>query len=163
MLESLVECLGRSIDAASSFGVSLRSQLVEETSTSGGKCALKCTDVSESELLRCVLESTPRMWKWLLCDLNFERESDSLTFTARIRTHSIVLWRNQRPLLGTTHATREHTLTTQASWIFTLMQAADLSVTPATEKYRERAHTQLRLILMHGTLAGLNPMQLSGI
>ena len=41
--------------------VSLRSQLVEETSVSGGKYALKCTDVSESELLRCVLESTPRM------------------------------------------------------------------------------------------------------
>ena len=61
MLESLIECLGRSIDAASSFGVSLRSQLVEKTSTSGGKCALKCTDISESELLRCVLESTPRM------------------------------------------------------------------------------------------------------
>ena len=59
---SLVECLGRSIDTASPFGVSLRSQLVEETSTSGGKYALKCItliDISESELLRCVHESTP--------------------------------------------------------------------------------------------------------
>jgi len=56
--------LGRSIDTASPFGVSLRSQLVEETSTSGRKYALKCIDlieISESELLSCVLESTPRM------------------------------------------------------------------------------------------------------
>ena len=58
-----------------------------------------------------VHESTLRMWKWLLCEsdyLNSEREKIWLANDSQQKygSLSIVCWRGQRTLLGTTHANR---------------------------------------------------------